>query len=148
MNNDMNNKKFQILNQFLKDLSFEAPSSPAVFFEKNETAPSIDTKFEIKTINSGENLFEVNLQLQVSSKIAEKTLFLIEISYSAMVSINPQELAADKIVETLIKEVSPYLYPYVREIVSILTKDSGFPPFVMTAIDFNKIEIQKTEEKK
>ena len=119
-----------------------------MFFEKNETAPSIDTKFEIKTINSGENLFEVNLQLQVSSKIAEKTLFLIEISYSAMVSVNPEELAADKIVETLIKEVSPYLYPYVREIVSTLTKDSGFPPFVMTAIDFNKIEIQKTEENK
>ena len=144
MTDNVTSSEFEILNQFIKDLSFEAPNSPRIFFESNETTPKVETQFAIKTANSGENLYEVNLHMTVKNMLEKEVLFFIELSYSAMVAITP-EIEQDSISEILIKKVGPYLYPFVREIVANITKDSGFSPFVMGLVDFDKVKIINNE---
>ena len=136
-----NTNKFEILNQFIKDLSFEAPSSPKIFFDKLEKTPNIQTQLEVKAIKSGDNLYEINLHVVLKNATEKEVLFLLEISYSAMVVVNP-ELLKENENEVLIRKVTPYLYPFVREIVLNLTKDSGFPPFIMNAINFDNMKIE------
>ena len=140
MANDITTSEFEILNQFIKDLSFEAPSSPRIFFEKTSEAPKVETQFEVKTTNSGDNLYEVNLHVILKNTTSNDTLFLIELSYSAMVAVKINS-DNDAISEILIRRVAPYLYPFAREIIANIIKDSGFPPFVMAPVDFDKIEI-------
>lgn len=135
-------KKFEILNQFIKDLSFEAPNSPRIFFEKIEEKPNAEVGFEIKSVGVGENLFEVNLHLTVKHSLKERVLYLIELSYSAMVAIN-SENSKEENTNILLKQVPAYLFPFARGIVSDLTKESGFPPFVLAPIDFDKVEVKQ-----
>ena len=147
MAENTNVKKFEILNQFIKDLSFEAPSSPRIFFEKIEEKPNIEVGFDIKSAPAGEHLFEVNLHLTVKNSLKENVLYFIELSYSSMVALNTEN-KPDEITEILLRQVPAYLFPFARCIVTNLTKESGFPPFVLAPIDFSKVEIQKQPEQK
>ena len=62
-----------------------------------------------------------------------------------MVAIN-SENTEDENTNILLKQVPSYLFPFARGIVTDLTKDSGFPPFVLAPIDFDKVEVQKKPE--
>ena len=135
-------KKFEILNQFTKDLSFEAPNSPRIFFEKIEEKPNVEVGFEIKSMPAGENLFEVNLHLTVKNALKDRVLYFIELSYSSMVTLN-KENTPEENTDILLKKVPAYLFPFVRGIVADLTKESGFPPFILAPIDFSKVEVKQ-----
>ncbi|MBR1544607.1 MAG: protein-export chaperone SecB [Alphaproteobacteria bacterium] len=135
-------KKFEILNQFIKDLSFEAPNSPRIFFEKIEEKPNVEVGFEIKSIPAGEHLFEVNLHLTVRNALKDRVLYFIELSYSAMTVLNKENVPEEN-TDILLKQVPSYLFPFVRGVVADLTKESGFPPFILAPIDFSKVEVQQ-----
>jgi len=138
--NNTNTKSFEILNQFIKDLSFEAPNSPKIFFEKIEEKPNVEVGFDIKSTAAGEHLFEVNLHLTVKNALKDRVLYFIELSYSSMVVINGEN-SQEETTNILLRQVPAYLFPFARGIVTDLTKESGFPPFVLAPIDFSKVEI-------
>lgn len=142
MTENTNTKKFEILNQFIKDLSFEAPNSPRIFFEKIEEKPNVEVGFDIKSTPAGEHLFEVNLHLTVKNSLKDRTLYFIELSYSSMVALNAEN-TQEEITDILLKQVPAYLFPFARGIITDLTKESGFPPFVLAPVDFSKVEIKK-----
>ncbi|MDR2098506.1 MAG: protein-export chaperone SecB [Rickettsiales bacterium] len=133
---------FEILNQFVKDLSFEAPSSPKIFFDKIEGSPNIEIGLEVKTAPAGEKLFEVVLNLKIKNTLKESTLFLIELSYAAMAVVNTEDAAARE--KILIKTVPAHLFPFVRAIVADLTRESGFNPFILQPINFDEMKAQQT----
>ena len=137
-------KKFEILNQFIKDLSFEAPNSPRIFFEKIEDKPNVEIGFEVKSMAAGEHLFEVNIHLTVKNTLKESTLYFIELSYSSMVAVNA-EVSKEEEAEILIRKVPAYLFPFVRGIVTDLTRESGFPPFVLAPVNFDNVEVKTSE---
>ena len=137
-------KKYEILNQFIKDLSFEAPNSPRIFFERLEEKPNIEVGFEVNSNPAGENLFEINLHVTVKNSIKDRTLYFIELSYSSMVGVmagNTQE----ENTEILIRKVPAHLFSFVRAIIADLTRESGFPPFVLAPVDFDNVEIRRNE---
>ena len=137
-------KKYEILNQFIKDLSFEAPNSPKIFFERIEEKPAIEIGFEVKSEAAGENLFEVNLHVTVKNSIRDRVLYFIELSYSSMVGIM-NENTAEENTEILLRKVPAYLFPFVRGIVADLTRESGFPPFVLAPVDFENVEMKRND---
>lgn len=136
---EKNTKKYEILNQFIKDLSFEAPNSPKIFFEKIEEKPNVEINFSVKSAAVSEKLFEVNANLTVKNTLKEHTLYLIELSYSSMVAIE-ESVEKEEKEEIILKKVPAYLFPFMRAIVADLTKDSGFPPFIVAPIDFDNIK--------
>ncbi|MBR4315670.1 MAG: protein-export chaperone SecB [Alphaproteobacteria bacterium] len=142
MAENTNIKKFEILNQFIKDLSFEAPNSPRIFFEKIEEKPNAEVGFDIKSAPAGEHLFEVNIHLTVKNSIKEGILYFIELSYSSMVALNAENNNEEN-TNILLKQVPAYLFPFARSIVADLTRESGFPPFVLAPVDFSKVEVKQ-----
>lgn len=137
-------KKYEILNQFIKDLSFEAPNSPKIFFERLEEKPSIEVGFEVNSKQAGENLFEVNLHVTVKNSIRNNVLYFIELSYSSMVGI-AQDNKDEENTEILIRKVPAQLFPFVRAIIADLTRESGFPPFVLAPVNFDNVEIKRND---
>ena len=59
-----------------------------------------------------------------------------------MVVINSENTKEEN-TNILLKQVPAYLFPFARGIVSDLTKESGFPPFVLAPIDFDKVEVKQ-----
>jgi preprotein translocase subunit SecB len=131
---------FEILNQYTKDLSFEAPSSPRIFFEKLEGAPKVEMGLEVKSAKLADELFEIALTLKITNKLEERALFVIDLTYAAVAAIHLK--GEDDIKRMVTKTIPAHIFPYVRALVSEVTGASGFAPFMLNPIDFDKVVVK------
>ncbi len=120
---------------YLKDVSFEAPTAPAIFQE--QVQPRIDMNLTQKVSNVGENLFEVVLAVTVTCKAGDKTAYLCEVQQAGVfgcAGFDPTQL--DAVLGTYCPHV---LFPYVRQIISDLIQSGGFPPLFLQPINFEQV---------
>ena len=78
----------------------------------------------ILTIDCGSKLFDAT---------AQKTLFLCELTYGALVTLDiPEEMRE----AALMVEIPHMIYPYARQIVGNMIQQAGFPALQINPIDF------------
>ena len=134
MAEEQNLPMIQVNAQYIKDFSFEAPEMP--FIVKGMTKmPQIDLKINVKAdpVKDDEHAYIVDLSMKATATLEEKTAFICEITYGALVTLNvPQE----HVQPLLLIEVPHLLFPYVRAILSNMTREAGFPPLAVNPIDF------------
>ena len=135
--------KFNIISQFLKDISFESPNVPELFFKQENSQAKIEINIDINIKGAENNLFMVDLITKVHSKLdqGDKTIFMIESTYTGMVQYEEKDEEAKR--KTLLIDVPTLLFPYVRAMVTRLTSESGFPAFVMQPVDFAALYEQR-----
>ncbi|MFD1195145.1 protein-export chaperone SecB [Seohaeicola saemankumensis] len=92
---------------------------------------------------AAENQFEVTMKLIVDSSVKDSTskLFLLELEYAGVFHI--EGVPADQMHPFLLIECPRLLFPFVRRIVSDVTRDGGFPPLNMDIIDF--VQLYRSE---
>ncbi|MDT9001202.1 protein-export chaperone SecB [Paucibacter sp. APW11] len=123
---------FQIQRMYLKDLSLEQPNSPQILLD--QTQPQVDINLALAAEPIAEGLFEVSVTATVTTKLAEKTLFLIEAKQAGIFEI--RNLSQDQ-VEGILGIVCPQMiYPYLRAVVSDVCTRAGFPPVLLTEVNF------------
>ncbi|MBO5833587.1 MAG: protein-export chaperone SecB [Alphaproteobacteria bacterium] len=136
--------KFNIISQFLKDISFESPNVPELFFRKDGGQAKLEINIDIQIKGAENNLFMVDLIMKVHSKLEQedKSMFLIETTYSGLVQMEEEK---DEEVKrrTLLIEVPTLLFPSVRALITRLTGESGFAPFNMQMVDFAQLYEQR-----
>ncbi len=123
----------RVLTQYIKDLSFEAPNTPQIFFNQ-DAKPDISLSIDIDAKKIGEETFEVTLKISADAKVNEQRSFLCEIVYGGAFSITQVE--NDMLEQILLIYCPNLLFPFLRRIVSNLTTDGGFPPLMLDPIDF------------
>jgi preprotein translocase subunit SecB len=135
--------KFKIISRFLKDISFESPNVPELFFKQDNGQAKIEINIDINIKGADNNLYMVDLITKVHSKLEadSKTIFLIESTYTGMVQYEEKDEDAKK--KTLLIDVPTLLFPTVRSLVTRLTSESGFPTFVMQPVDFAALYEQR-----
>jgi len=127
--------QFSIQRIYTKDISFEAPNSPAMF--QKEWAPEVQLDLDTKSNSVGENLYEVTLSVTVTAKIGEETAFLCEVQQAGIFMIGemPEQNKAQ-----MIGAFCPNtLFPYARETISNLVNRGTFPPLNLAPVDFNAV---------
>jgi preprotein translocase subunit SecB len=139
--------KFQLISQFLKDFSFESPNVPELFFKQENGQAKMDINLDIQIKGTENNIYMVDLIVKLHSKLeaGDKSIFMIESTYSGLVQVEKQENEED-LKKTLLIEVPNMLFPSVRAIILRMTGESGFPPFAMQAIDFEKLYEEKNKK--
>lgn len=143
--------KFNIISQFLKDISFESPNVPDLFFKQDNGQAELEINIDMQVKGSEKNLFMVDLITKIHSKLKAdaKSIFLIEATYSGLVQMEEEKDEEAK-KRTLLIDVPTLLFPSVRALVTRLTAESGFPPFAMQPVDFADLyekRNQKQQEK-
>ena len=140
--------KFNIISQFLKDISFESPNVPELFFKQDNGQAKIEINLDINIKGADNNLFMVDLITKVHSKLEadNKTIFMIESTYTGMVQYDEKDEETKK--KTLLIDVPTLLFPSVRSLVTRLTAESGFPAFVMQPVDFADLYAQRQNAEK
>ncbi|MFD2235223.1 protein-export chaperone SecB [Phaeospirillum tilakii] len=123
----------KIHGQYIKDLSFEVPGAPQVFFDGDGQAPDIALQVDVNATPVAEGAFEVVLRLRTEARAGEKTLFIAELDYAGLFSVQVPE---EHLGPCLLIECPRLLFPYARAIVASLTRDSGFPPLALQPLDF------------
>ena len=136
--------KFNIILQFLKDISFESPNVPELFFKQDNNQAKMEINIDLQVKGAENNLFMVDLILKVHSKLNEgdKSIFLIESTYSGLVQMEEEKDEEAK-KRTLLIDVPTMLFPAVRGLITRLTSESGFPAFSMQPVDFAQLYAQK-----
>ncbi|MCR4917477.1 MAG: protein-export chaperone SecB [Alphaproteobacteria bacterium] len=140
--------KFNLIQQFLKDISFESPNVPELFFKQDNGQAELEINIDIPVKGSENNLFMVDLNVKVHSKLKDnaKTIFLIESTYTGLVQLEEEKDEEAKR-RTLLIDVPTLLFPAVRALVTRLTAESGFPPFAMQQVDFAALYEQRQQQK-
>ena len=136
--------KFKIISQFLKDISFESPNVPELFFNQDNGQAKIEINIDIQIKGAENNVFMVDLVTKVHSKLDKdsKTIFLIETTYSGLVRLEEEKDEEAKR-RTLLIEVPHMIFPSLRALVTRLTSESGFPAFTMQPVDFEALYEQR-----
>ncbi|HCP81213.1 MAG TPA: protein-export chaperone SecB [Octadecabacter sp.] len=134
--------KQRILAQFVRDLSFEN-----VMAQKGvdgEVKPEIKVEVNLDARKRGaENQYEVITKLKVSSTNtgSDKNLFMLELEYSGVFEI--EGVPEQQMHPYLMIECPRMTFPFIRRIVSDVTRDGGFPPLNLEQIDFVAIYRQQ-----
>ncbi len=139
---------FNIISQFLKDISFESPNVPELFFKSDNGQAKLEIKIDIQIKGAENNLFMVDLITKVHSKLeaGEKSIFLIESTYSGLVQLGEEKIDDETKKKTLLIDVPTLLFPTVRGLITRLTSESGFPAFTMQPVDFEQLYNQRQSQ--
>jgi preprotein translocase subunit SecB len=145
--------KSRVLAQYIRDMSFEN-----ILAQKGA---SPDAKPEIKVqVNldakkrSAENQFEIITKLNITSsaKDSGEPLFVLELEYAGIFEV--EGVPEEQMHPYLLIECPRITFPFVRRVVSDITRDGGFPPLNLETIDFlalyrseiaRRVEAQKAE---
>lgn len=131
--------RMQIVNQYIRDLSFE---NVAAQNNKNNSAqPDISVQVNLDARKGQENQYEVIQKLTVTAKAEEETIFLLEIDYAGIFII--ENISDEQLHPFLMIECPRMLFPFVRRIVRDVTTDGGFPPLNVDNIDFVQLYRQE-----
>ena len=136
---------FAIERIYIKDLSVEVPNAPDVFRDIRTTQPEIEVNIDTAVRNLQGNTFEVTLTIHVDADVAKKKCFILELAYSAFVELAP-DLPDEHKAPILLIEIPRQLFPFVRQLVSAMTGQSGFPPMMLDMIDFAAVYRQRYGE--
>ena len=122
--------------QYIKDLSFENPRAPHSLTQQG-AAPAVEINVDVKAQNLNPETYEVVLTVNANAKIGEDSLFIVELAYGAVVTARnlPQEMLP----AALLVEIPRLMFPFARNIVADATRDGGYPPLMISPIDFTEL---------
>ncbi len=147
--------KSRVLAQYVRDLSFEN-----ILAQKGaspEATPEIKVQVNLdarKRKTDGQ--FEVITKLNITSnaKGTNDPLFVLELDYAGVFLI--EGVPEEQMHPYLLIECPRITFPFVRRVVSDVTRDGGFPPLNLETIDFmalyrqelaRRVEQQQAEQK-
>ncbi|MEK0165107.1 MULTISPECIES: protein-export chaperone SecB [unclassified Phaeobacter] len=127
--------QMNILGQFIRDMSFENVMAQKGVGADAKPDVSVQVALDAKK-RQAENQYEVMTKLNIESKDKEgnAVLFVLELEYVGIFNI--VGVPEDQLHPFLLIECPRMLFPFLRRIVSDVTRDGGFPPLNLDNIDF------------
>ena len=128
--------KMQILGQFVRDMSFENIAA------QKSVAANVQPDIQVQVAldarkREADDQYDVIMKLKVESKTKEETpqpIFLMELDYGGVFKV--ENVPNEQLHPFLLIECPRMLFPFVRRIVSDVTRDGGYPPLNLDSIDF------------
>lgn len=132
----MTQVRMQILTQVVRDLSFEnAVALKGIQATDVQPEMALAVNLDARK-RPAENQYDVIIKLKVtaSNKADKATLYILEVEYGGVFHI--EGIPEEQLHPFLLIECPRQLFPFVRRIVSDVTRDGGFPSFNIEPIDF------------
>lgn len=129
---------------YVKDLSFEAPNSPAVFTE--QLNPSLELHFANAANALGNDLHEVVLTVTATVKQADRTIYLVEVKQAGIFTVSG---FAEQLVPAILATACPNaLFPFAREAICDVVGKGGFPQLLIAPVNFEILYAQELQRRR
>lgn len=128
--------KMQVLGQFIRDMSFENAVAQKGLANA-EVQPEIQVQVSLDARKRPvENQYEVISKYKVTSvnKADQAPLFLLELEYGGIFHV--EGVPEDQLHPYLLIECPRLVFPFIRRIISDVTRDGGFPPLNIDTVDY------------
>ena len=139
--------RMRILNQYIRDLSFE--NILARSGASGNVTPDVQVQVNLDARKrEAEHQYEVVIKLKVdsSAKDGGQKIFLLEIEYAGLFHV--ENVPEDQLHPFLLIECPRMIFPFLRRIVSDVSRDGGYPPLNLENIDFlqlYKMEVERRQ---
>jgi preprotein translocase subunit SecB len=136
-------QQFAIKKLYVKDVSFESPATPKSFSFK-QWEPKIELNLTNKQTHIEADIYQVVLSITATVSIEEETAFLVEVHQAGLFQIAGFE---DEQKSYLLgSQCMNILFPYAREVISDMSVRGGFPPLVMSPVNFDTLYQQHLQQ--
>lgn len=133
---------FAIEKLYVKDLSLEVPSAPEIYLERE--SPEVNIQLQTAMKGLGDGAFEVTLTVTVTAKLAEKTVFLVEVGQAGIFRV--KNVPEDNLEPILSIACPNILFPYAREVVSDSITRAGFAPVLLQPVNFEALYAARAQQ--
>ena len=134
--------QFGLERLFVKDLSFEVPSSK-VFL--GEWKPEMDVQLNTETTRLDDTHYEVSVTVTVTAKNDNATAFVAEVKQAGIFLITGvPEAQLTQLVGAYCPNI---LFPYVRETISDLVNRGSFPQLLLAPVNFDALFAQAQQQR-
>ncbi len=133
------NKPFEIILEYIKDLSIETPSA-STLLNVRERLGDYHMDIDISTLALKNKSLEVTTKLILQDKNDNKEKSFFEIKYATVISIDSSIKDKKMISRIVLCDLQNIIYPKIEKIFISLIKDAGYPGVKFEKeVDFEKM---------
>ena len=138
---------FRMQKMYTKDLSFENPNAPGVYLIQQKQEPAVEVNLKLNNTKIDDDHWEVSVQItaKISMKDDDKVMFILEIEHAGVFLL--KNIPEEHLQMILGVDCPTLLFPFTRQIVSQVSTDGGFAPFLMEPVNFMAL-FQNAKKKK
>ena len=119
-------KKYKILTEFAKDVSYETPDVET-YLQTKENILKYNLKLDINSKFLKNKMIEVNIVSKFQEVNLEKKKSNFEITYAAIVRIDDDVTDEKEIKKIILSSVPNEIYPRLEDLFITFVNKSGFP---------------------
>jgi preprotein translocase subunit SecB len=134
-----NQATFNIVGQYIKDLSFENPGAPGSNLAGGPS-PTFNVGINVGVKKQGDDLYAVELVLNAKANRAETVLFNVELVYGGVFRV--KNVPDNQLPLLLMIECPRLIFPFARQVLANTVQAGGFPPLLMEPVDFQGLYLQ------
>jgi preprotein translocase subunit SecB len=131
--------QLNVIGQYIKDLSFESPGAPEAL-QTPPPNPQLQVTVNVSAAGRADEIFEVTLSLEVHAKSDTGVIYNVELLYGGLFRL--RNVPQNMLQPVLFVDCPTILFPYLRRVLSDVTRDGGYPPLMLDPIDFGRLYTQ------
>ena len=136
-------KKYKILTEFAKDVSYETPDIET-YLETKENILKYNLTLDINSKSLKNKMIEVNIISKFQETNLERKKSIFEITYAGIVKIDDNVTEEKEIKKIVLSDVPNEIYPRLEDLFITLVNKSGFPEVkIEKKVDFEKLYQEK-----
>ncbi len=138
--------RFDTIKVYLKDASFEAPSTPKIFTRSDvKLAHDIQIAIDYHLVDKTNHISEIILKATVTAAHEDTTVYLAEVHQAGVFRIQHPDANTRQI---MIEVACPgILLPFAREELNNLVTKGGFGAFLLAPVNFESLYRSKQQPK-
>jgi preprotein translocase subunit SecB len=124
---------FNIIGQYIRDLSFENPGAPASIMA-GAGSPQIAINVNRAVKKQTDDVYAVELTLTAKAEREGNVVFNVELVYGGVFRL--RNVPENQLAPLLMIECPRLIFPFARQVLASTIQQGGFPPVMVEPIDF------------
>jgi preprotein translocase subunit SecB len=130
---------FNLLGQYIRDLSFENPGAPNSILQ-GAGQPQFAININVSVKKQSDDLYAVELLLNAKADRTGTLLFNVELAYGGVFRL--KNVPEAQLAPLLMIECPRLIFPFARQVLATTVQQGGFPPVMMEPVDFQALYLQ------
>ena len=138
-----NPPSFNLIGQYIRDMSFENPGAPASIMLGGPN-PNFQVGINVGVKKQSEDLYAVEITLNAKADREKNVLFNVELIYGGVFRM--KNIPEAQLAPLLLVECPRLIFPFARQVLATITQQGGFPPLMMEPVDFTQVYLQSLQQ--
>ncbi len=136
-------QKFEIILEYIKDLSIETPNVETLTFVRENLA-NYNMEIDISSLVLKNKVLEITTKLTLQDKKDSKEKSFFEIKYATVINLDKSINEKDAVGKIVLCDLQKIIYPKIERIFLDLIKNAGYPELKLEKkVDFEKLYNEK-----